>query len=70
MFQQQGKLLFGLHPVMVLALVRDIPPHCSKLRPADAAGEISFLPLESHSRMLIHPTRGICLQYLRGLGDA
>ena len=54
---------------MVFSLIRDVLPHARHLRSADAAREVSLLPLEPNSRVFIHPTRRVCFQHLHGLGN-
>jgi len=55
---------------MVFPLGSNVSRDRCDLRSADATGEISLLPLESRILMLVHPARGIRLNYLHGLCNA
>jgi hypothetical protein len=68
--QQQLELCSRVYLLMVLFLACNVLPHGRHLGSADAAREISYLPAKSYPRMVVHPSRGICLQHLHGLCNA
>jgi hypothetical protein len=65
--QQQLELSSKIYLLMVLFLACNVVPHRRHLGPADAAREISSWPSKTYPRMVVHPSRGICLQHLHGL---